>query len=223
MRTDVPKLIVMLTNHDKTVEDAYDVFDACKNSDAEYFGFKEEPLPLEEMKKLYSYMKACGKKTFLEVVAYTEEECMAGAEKAVACGVDVLMGTIYFDSIHAFCKEHKLTYMPFVGKITGRPSVLGGSIEEMIGEARELLEKGVDGFDLLAYRFTGDAEELIRQFVAQVPAPVCIAGSINSFERLDSMKAAAPWAFTIGGAFFDNRFGETMEAQINTVCRYMNE
>lgn len=43
------------------------------------------------MKELYSYMKQCGKTTFLEVVAYTEEECMEGAKMGVACGVDYLL------------------------------------------------------------------------------------------------------------------------------------
>ena len=67
-------LIVMLTNNDKTVDNAYEIFEKCKDSKAKCWGFKEEPLPLEEMKKLYTYMKKCGKTTFLEVVAYTEEE-----------------------------------------------------------------------------------------------------------------------------------------------------
>lgn len=40
--------------------------------------------------------------------------------------------------------------MPFVGKITGRPSVLEGTIEGMIEEANSYLAKGCDmGIDLL--------------------------------------------------------------------------
>ena len=54
-------------------------------------------------------------------------------------------------------------------------------------------------------------------------APVCIAGSINSYQRLDEIKAADPWAFTIGGAFFENKFGGTFEEQINRVCKYMGK
>ena len=54
-------------------------------------------------------------------------------------------------------------------------------------------------------------------------APVCIAGSINSYQRLDEIKVAAPWAFTIGGAFFENKFGGTFEEKINRVCEYMRE
>lgn len=62
-RYHTPSLIVMLTHEDQTVQNAYEIFDAYKDSDAEYWGFKEEPLPLSQMKDLYAYMKSCGKKT----------------------------------------------------------------------------------------------------------------------------------------------------------------
>ena len=74
---DTPELVVMLTHNDRTVENAYQLFETCKDTKAKYWGFKEEPLPPEQMKELYAYMKACGKITSLEVVAYTEEECLA--------------------------------------------------------------------------------------------------------------------------------------------------
>lgn len=218
-----PKLIVMLTHNDRTVENAYEIFDTCKNSKAQFWGFKEKPLPLDQMKKLYAYMKECGKTTFLEVVEYTEKECMEGAKMAVECGCDILMGTLFFDSINEFCKEHNLKYMPFIGKVTGRPSILEGSIEGMIQEANEYLEKGVYGFDLLGYRFTGDAVALNKKFVSAINAPVCLAGSINSFLRLDVVKDASPWTFTIGSAFFENKFDGTFREQIDKVCDYMEK
>lgn len=218
-----PELIVMLTHNDRTVANAPEIFEACKDSKAKLWGFKEEGLPLEDMKKLYAYMKECGKTTFLEIVAYTEEECMAGAKMAVECGVDILMGTLYFDSINDYCKANNLKYMPFVGKISGRPSVLEGTPEEMIAEANDLLKKGVHGFDLLGYRYTGDAAALNKAFVAGVDAPVCLAGSVNSYKRLDEVKDAASWAFTIGGAFFENKFDGTFAEQIDKVCDYMEK
>ena len=36
-----PILIVMLTYKDRTVANAYDIFEQCKNSQAEFWGFKE--------------------------------------------------------------------------------------------------------------------------------------------------------------------------------------
>ena len=220
---NTPELIVMLTYNDLTVQNAFDIFEQCKDSKAKYWGFKEEGLPLEQMKKLYAYMKECGKITGLEVVAYTEEECLAGAEMAIACGCDMLMGTIFSDSVNELCQKHDLKYLPFVGKVTERPSILEGTAEEMIEEANRYLAKGVYGIDLLGYRYTGDATALNKQFVAGVNAPVCLAGSVNSFQRLDEIKDASPWSFTIGSAFFDNKFNGTFCEQINKVCDYMHK
>ena len=56
-RHHIPSLIVMLTHEDMTVKNAYEIFDAYKDSEAEYWGFKEAPLPLPQMKELYAYMK----------------------------------------------------------------------------------------------------------------------------------------------------------------------
>ena len=218
-----PQLVVMLTRNDHTVENAAELFAECKNSKAAIWGFKEKPLPLAEMKALYAEMKACGKMTALEVVCYTEEEGLAGAEMAVDCGCDILMGTLYSDRINEFCQMHQMKYMPFVGNITGRPSVLTGEIEDMIAEAKNYLAKGVYGIDLLGYRYQGDAVALNKAFVAAVDAPVCLAGSINNWQRLDEVKEAAPWAFTIGSAFFENKFGEALCQQIDQVCDYMQK
>lgn len=216
-----PQLVVMLTKDDLTVSHAADIFAACKDSLATCWGMKEQPLPLAEMAKLYAYMKACGKTTFLEVVATTEEEGMEGAEAAAYCHCDFLLGTIFSDRINRFCQEHQIKYMPFVGQVSGRPSVLKGSIEEMIAEAQSYIQKGVYGIDLLGYRFTGDIAQLNHTFMEQVPAPICLAGSIDSFARLDEVKAVSPWAFTIGSAFFNHQFGDSFLEQINAVCRYM--
>lgn len=218
---DSPGLIVMLTYNDRTVSNAYEIFDQCKYAKADFWGFKEKALPIAQMKELYAYMKQWGKTTFLEVVAYTEEECLEGAKMAVECGCDILMGTVFFDSVNDFCQKKGLKYMPFVGEITGRPSVLDGTIDGMIEEAKKYLKKGVYGIDLLCYRYTGDASELNKRFVAEVNAPVCIAGSINSYQRLDEIKETSPWAFTIGSAFFEKKFGESFGEQIDKVCEYI--
>ncbi len=216
-----PKLIVMLTYNDRTVKNAYELFEEGKGSKAEYWGFKEKGIPYEEMRRLYGYMKECGKTTVMEVVAYTESEGMRGAEMAVECGCDFLMGTGFSEKINGFCKAHNLRYLPFVGEVSGRPSVLSGGIESMIDEARSCIRKGAFGVDLLGYRYVGDAATLNRSLVYGVSGEVCIAGSVNSFERLDEIKEASPWAFTIGGAFFEHKFGSDFKEQIDTVCDYM--
>lgn len=218
---DGTELIAMLTYNDRTVPDAPEIFEICKDSDVKYWGFKEDGLPLDKMKKLFGSIKVCGKTAVLEVVAYTEELCMQGAQMAVDCGCDILMGTFFFDSINELCKKHGIRYMPFVGDVCGRPSVLEGDIDQMIAQAESYIEKGAYGIDLLAYRYTGDCGELIRRFVSEVDAPVCIAGSVNSYERIDEIKKASPWAFTIGSAFFDHAFGDDYCRQMNLVCSYI--
>lgn len=214
-------LIVMLTHNDKTVKNSFKIFEECRNSKAKLWGFKEKPLPVDEMKKLYKYMKKCGKMTFLEVVEYTEKEGLEGAKLAVECGCDILMGTVFFDSINEFCKSNNLKYMPFVGKVTQRPSILEGNINEIIAEAKKYQKKGVYGFDLLGYRYVGNAVELNKKFVEEIEVPVCLAGSINSYVRLDEVKNVKPWAFTIGSAFFENKFDGTFKEQINKVYEYI--
>lgn len=217
-----PKLIVMLTHNDMTVRNAAEIFEESKNSKAAMWGFKEEGLPFNEMKTLFNQIKSCGKETILEVVAYTEKECLNGAKMAVECNCDYLMGTKFFDSVNNFCQENNLKYLPFVGKITGRPSILEGNLDDMINEAKTYLSKGVYGIDLLGYRYVGDAVALNANFVANVNAPVCLAGSVNSYKRLDEIKSTGAWAFTIGGAFFENKFGGDFSAQINKVCDYIS-
>lgn len=220
---NTPSLVVMLTYDDKTAANAPELFEICRNCKADYYGFKEEDLPLPKMKKLFGEIKKCGKTAVLEVVAYDEEHCLAGAQMAVDCGCDILMGTMFYDSVNKLCKEHGLKYMPYVGTVYDRPSVLDGSIDGMIDEANSLIEKGVDGFDLLAYRFTGDAHELIRRFVAEVDAPVCLAGSVDSYEKLDEILDVSPWSFTIGSAFFDGKFGGTFAEQVDKVCEHLEK
>lgn len=217
-----PELIVMLTHNDLTVENAYQVFEQCKETKALYWGFKEQPLPIEEMKRIYARMKECGKRTVLEVVEYTEAEGLEGAKMAAICGVDILMGTCYHESIRQFCLQHNIAYMPFVGHIVGRPSILEGSIDSMVAEAVSLKEKGVFGIDLLGYRYNADAEQLISDVVSKTGIPVCVAGSIDSYDRLQFIKKVQPWAFTIGSAFFDGKFGSSIAEQINQVCDFIN-
>ena len=62
-----------------------------------------------------------------------------------------------------------------------------------------------------------------KAFVAGLDCPVCLAGSISSYQRLDEVKDADPWTFTIGGAFFENKFDGTFAEQIDKVVDYMEK
>ncbi len=201
-----PCIVIMLTYNDVTVKDAMEVFQECKDIDVKHWGFKNVGLPKDQMKAVATAMKEAGKETFLEVVTYDEESCLDGAKTAVECGFDCLMGTLYFESVHNYLKEHGVEYMPFVGKVSGSPSILEGTNEEIIEDAKNMMAKGIKGFDILAYRHVVDGEKLARDFCKAVDAKICIAGSINSFGRIDTMFDIGPWGFTMGSALFDKKF-----------------
>ncbi len=217
------RLIVMLTYNDRTVPEALEVFEGAKSSRAEDWGFKDVGLPPDQMRRLVDRMKEAGKTTYLEVVRYSEEECLESASLAIKCGFDYLMGTVFYDSVLALLSSSTIKYMPFCGRVSGSPSILEGSIEEIVEEGKRVAARGVDGFDLLAYRHTGDPEGLARRFVREIPLPVVMAGSIGSFERLDRVREVAPWGFTIGSAFFDHKFGAGLSfgEQIDGVVSYL--
>lgn len=218
-----PNLIVMLTHNDCTVDNAAEIFELYKKSKAQFWGFKEKNLPFKQMKVLFSYMKSLGKTTVLEVVDYDEIGGLNGAKIAFKCGCDILMRTNYYDSINDYCKNHHIKYMPFIGKVTKRPSILSGSIDEIIDEAKLYLSKGVYGLDLLGYRYDGDANLLMKRLLEAVQAPICIAGSIDNYKKLNFLKNVHPWAFTIGSAFFDNKFNGNFDEQIDKVCDFMEK
>jgi len=218
-----PKLIVMLTHHDRTHKEALDIFESCKDLPVQEWGFKDIGIPVPDMVRLVSAMKSAGKTTFLEVVTYTERECLSAARLAIECGFDYLSGTVFYPSVFEVLKGKRIKYYPFCGKVSGNPSVLEGSVPEIVAEAQHLEQIGVDGFDLLAYRYTGDVSSLLEAFVHSVKRPVIVAGSIDSYERLDMMKRLRPWGFTIGSAFFDGKFvkGGSFRQQVEAVLRYL--
>lgn len=213
------KMIIMLTYNDKTVSNALEIFGQCKELPVECWGFKNVGLPVEKMKKLVFNMKKSKKTTFLEVVTYNEKSCLDAAKLALECQFDYFTGSVYFESVHNLLKNKPIKYFPFCGKVSGSPSILEGSIQEIIDDAKLMEEKGVDGFDLLAYRYVEDAEKLAQQFIKAIKIPVVLAGSINSLERLDKIKEYNPWGFTIGSAFFDKIFvkGGSFKEQISRV------
>jgi hypothetical protein len=201
-----PELIVMLTYKDKTVENALELFDEMKNTPVRYWGFKDVGLPPEKMKEVVDSMNAAGKTTFLEVVSLTEAEGLQGATLAVECGFHILMGTVFFDSINDFLKDKPVRYYPFPGHVHSHPSILDGTLDEIIQHARDMEAKGVDGMDLLTYRYTGDAPTLLKEVVKATSVPIVSAGSIDSYNRIAEVRDSGAWGFTIGSAFFEKKF-----------------
>jgi len=217
------KIVIMLTHNDKTVENAIEVFQTCKDLPVKRWGFKQVGLEENKMEKLVTDMKAAGKETFFEVVAYTEEECMAGAKQAVKMDVDYLLGTVYFKSVFEYLVSQNIKYMPFCGRVHSRPSILEGGFGEIIAQANTLIDKGVFGVDLLSFRHK-NGEELAKAYCGAIKKPVVIAGSINSRSRIDFIKSIDPWGFTMGSALFDGDFvpGSGVRANLEEVISYMD-
>jgi hypothetical protein len=216
----LPELIVMLTHHDLTITNALEVFERLKQLPVQHWGFKDVGLLPEQMGQVVAAMKTAGKTTYLEVVSLSEEDGLRGAKLAVEQGFDVLMGTVYFPSIGAYLRDKPVKYFPFPGKVSGHPSILDGTIDEIVAHALQLEANGAQGLDLLTYRYTGDAPRLLREVVAAVSIPVVSAGSIASYDRILEVAATGAWGFTIGSAFFEGQFvpggfDENLEAVAN--------
>lgn len=213
-----PEFILMLTYNDTTVKDALKIFRECKDTPVTHWGFKDVGLPPEEMRALVKEMKQAGKTTYLEVVSLSEEEGLRGAKIAVEAGFDILMGTVFFDSIQDYLNDKPIKYYPFPGHIFGHPSIMDGTIEEVVTHAKFLESKGVPGMDLLSYRFIGDARQLLTEVVKATSVPIVSAGSIDSYRRLAEVWAAGAWGFTIGSALFDQKFIPDGSFKDNTIA-----
>jgi hypothetical protein len=220
-----PEFILMLTYNDTTVKDALKIFRECKDAPVTHWGFKDVGLPVDEMKALVREMKDAGKTTYLEVVSLSEEEGLRGANIAVEAGFDVLMGTVFFDSILTYLKGKPIKYYPFPGHIFGHPSIMDGPIEEVVAHARFLEGRGVPGMDLLSYRYIGDAPLLLTEVVKAVNVPIVSAGSIDSYKRMAEVWQSGAWGFTIGSALFDKKFVPNGSFKENTiaVCEWLEK
>ena len=210
----------MLTHHDQTVPNALDLFERTKDYPITHWGFKDVGLPPKEMQKVATAMKDAGKTTFLEVVSLSEEEGLRGARLAVESGFDILMGTVFFPSIGDYLKDKPVRYYPFPGHVHSHPSILDGTIDDIVTHARELEAFGVHGLDLLTYRYNGEASHLLKQVVQATNIPIVSAGSIASFERITEVWDSGAWGFTIGSAFFERQFvpDGSFEENVLAVC-----
>lgn len=211
-----PELIVMLTLDDRTVSNAREIFESCASLPVQTWGFKDVGIPMEQMEELSAAMKQAGKTVYIESLESKEEACLASARIAVKYHADVMSGGRYYDSVRDLLHSSGLGYVPSIGRIIGRPAVLDGTIEEMAAEAAALQGKGVEGLDLASYRYDGDAAALMRA-VVKAGVPVCVAGSIDSQERLREITDCGVSSFTVGSAFFHHKFGDTFAEQIQTV------
>ncbi len=211
--------ILMLTRDDRTVADALEVYEQVRGASLQHVGFKDIGLPLAQMKALVSHIRSDARRVMLEVVSTSEEEELRSVRAAIALEVDYLLGGRHAARVLPLLEGTPIRYFPFCGNALGHPTRLQSSIEETVADARRLAQlPGVHGLDLLGYRFSGDAPELIRRVVGAVRLPVIAAGSIDRPERVRAVCAAQVWGFTIGTALFEGKFSSALlPRQIETL------
>jgi methylglyoxal synthase len=213
--------IFMLTSNDRTVPDARARLEEVLAGGARHIGFKDVGLPIAELKALADDIQAAGGRSYLEVVSLDAASETASARAAVELDVDCLLGGTRADEVVPIVRQHPIRYMPFCGRITGYPSILEGTIEEVAESARRLADlEGVHGLDLLAYRFSGDVPALMRAVCQAVEKPVVMAGSIDREARVIAAAEAGASGFTVGTAALSGEFpaeGEGLTAQVRSI------
>jgi len=216
--------IFMLTHNDLTVSNAVEVFKETRDTGVTCVGFKDTGLSLEEQRTLVGLMRRKGKTIFFEVVSENKEAAMRSIKNAIALKIDYLIGSTYIEQTLRLLKG-RITFMPYVGKVAGHPCMLRGKIEEIIADAKRAEGLGVAGINLLAYRYDGDADQLIESVKKAVTIPIIVAGSINSFERIRKVAEIGMWGFTVGGAIFERKFAPEgdLRDQVTAVIEYVKK
>jgi len=218
------KLIVMLTCNDRTFKDARKVFYECYDLPIEYWGFKNTGISEDEMCKLIADMHKAGKKTFFETITYTRKSCLDSARFACEHKFDYLLGTLYFPSVWNYIKTQTIKYYPFIGNVSGIPSVLSGSVDSILTEIDGFYENKIHGVDLLAYRHSSENPiQFAQNIIANSKLNIIVAGNIDSIERIKAISLLNPWGFTIGGALYTQNFisGAGYRANLEKVIEIM--
>jgi mannose-6-phosphate isomerase-like protein (cupin superfamily) len=217
------RFIFMLTRNDKTVDDAEAHLKTALAAGVHHIGFKDVGLPFPRLKNLNQSIKDGGATSYLEVVSLDQDSEIASAKAAVEIGVDILLGGTNVEAVLPIIKDAGIQYYPFPGNIVGHPSVLEGSIDEIVASAKGLASReGVDGLDLLAYRSPENVEKLMAAVCAATDKPVIMAGSIDTKERIADVKNSGAGGFTIGTAALDGIYpaqGNDLDAQLRSILK----
>lgn len=219
------EFIFMLTHHDVTIPNAAEVFEEVKNTGLKFVGCKDIGLSEKELQVLFRKIRENGITSFLEVVCNNEKDHFAGIDKAIQIEADYIIGGMpkFAKKTFDYLKEKKADpkFFPYVGNVVGHPCLLKGNIDAIINDELNFQKIGVDGINLLLYRFAGDVTKLLDQTVETLKIPLIVAGDVDSFERIEPLKRRKVFAFTIGGAVFEKKFvpGKGIKDQVIAVLK----
>lgn len=220
------RCVAMLTHNDITVPHALEVFEANKHAKAEYWGFKDVGVTLEEGEALLKAMVSAGKHVVIEPLTKDEDMAHKWADLAIKYQIDGVLG-YFFPSVSEKLKAAGINFFPPFGSRNDEMRLVG-TIEELTKAAMEIIDAGSPGIRMSAYRWVdGNPEELAAALKVKFNAvgiPFMMTGSVNDFGKLDVIKQMQPWGITVGGALFeDGKFGGgTVAERIDRIDQYCN-
>jgi hypothetical protein len=214
----------MLTRDDRTIAEAREVYASVAGSGVRHVGCKDVGLSREELAALLEDIRSCGQTSYLEVVSETEEATLQSARVATEVRPDCLIGGTLIEPVQEIIAGTGIRFFPYIGKVIGHPCLLRGEIDEIAEDARSAEELGVDGINLLAYRYDGDVDALVEAVLAATSLPVIAAGSVDSLARIRALAERGVWGFTIGTAALDGKLvpGAPLERQLTYVLNAAN-
>ena len=157
-----PEFIFMLTRADRTIANARELLPDVHRRRGAAGRIKDVGLPFEALRDLALDVRHFGAELYIEVVSLDLNSEVESARVAVELGVDWLLGGTRPDAVLPIIAGTPIRYCPFPGRVVGHPSVLSGSIDDVIESASTMAAMdGVHGLDLLALPFAGDVPALI--------------------------------------------------------------
>jgi hypothetical protein len=218
------EFIFMLTRDDQTIGDAREVYESVAGTGVRHVGCKDLGLPRDELAALMNDIRANGHTSYLEVVSETEEATLASARVAAEIGPDYLIGGTIIEPIQEIIAGTGIRFCPYIGTVIDHPCLLRGTIVDVAADAMRAEGLGVDGINLLAYRYDGDVNQLVEAVVGASDLPVIAAGSVDSAQRIRDLDERGVWAFTIGTAALDGKLvpGAPLAQQLEYILAAAN-
>ena len=194
-------VIFMPTWYDVTIYNVLEVFEEVKDSGIKHFGFKDIGPEESVYEELVKRCREKGMTIYLEIVRPTLEEHLESVKMGIRLKVDHIIGgkSEFAEPTLKLLKNTGIKYWPYVGKVIDHPCKLTGTIEEIVDEAKKLEELGVNGLNILSYRYVGNAEELVKAVKEAVKIPIIATGWVNTLERIRKMAELGVWGLTVGG------------------------
>jgi 4-hydroxythreonine-4-phosphate dehydrogenase len=213
------EFIFMLTRDDRTISDARRVYESVADTGIQHVGCKDLGLPRAELAALMNDIRSNGHTSYLEVVSETEEATLRSARVAAEIGPDHLIGGTLIEPVQQLIAGTGVRFFPYIGRVIDHPCLLRGTVAEIAADSRRAEALGVDGVNLLAYRYDGDVDLLVETVVAATSLPVIAAGSVDSAERIQGLAERGVWAFTIGTAALDGKLvpGAPLDEQLRYI------